>query len=93
LSKEKLKPLSIFLREKRRLAGLSQSAVAKKLGYTTPQFVSNWERGLAAPPISALRKISTLYKVPLEEMHRRTLEAMIEQVTEEVRTKFYGSVK
>ncbi|HEY8270411.1 MAG TPA: helix-turn-helix transcriptional regulator [Pseudobdellovibrionaceae bacterium] len=86
----KVSKLSAFLKDKRLLAGLSQGEVAKKLGYTSPQFVSNWERGLSDPPIRTLRKISTLYDVPLEEMHRVTLDATIQKVTEEIRKKFDG---
>lgn len=48
-----------FLREKRMKAGLSQKEVALGLGYTTPQFISNWERGLSNPPISSIRKLVT----------------------------------
>lgn len=53
----------IFLKEKRIAAGLSQMAVAVELGYTTSQFISNWERGLSKPPIKMFKKIAKLYKI------------------------------
>lgn len=49
-------------------AGLSQSTVAKKLGYSTPQFISNWERHLSLPPINAIKKMSKMYKEPAERI-------------------------
>jgi transcriptional regulator with XRE-family HTH domain len=44
-----MKTLASFLKERRIAAGLSQIDVSRKLGYTSAQFVSNWERGIAKP--------------------------------------------
>ncbi|MBC7371884.1 MAG: helix-turn-helix transcriptional regulator [Bdellovibrionaceae bacterium] len=81
--------LSKFLKEKRLEAGLSQGAVAKKLGYTSPQFVSNWERGLSQPPVATLRKIAQIYNISANDMFDVMLKATIEQVTTELTEKFY----
>lgn len=59
---EKLKKLRIE-------AGLSQRDVANKLGYSTPQFISNWERGISRPPVSALGTISSLYGESLDSLY------------------------
>ena len=48
----------------RETAGLSQQKVADALGYKTGQFLSNLERGRAAPPVSAIAALSFLYSVP-----------------------------
>lgn len=55
-----LEDLGLYFKEMRKKAGLSQVDVAQKLGYSSAQFVSNWERGLAAPP---LEKLSTIIKI------------------------------
>lgn len=47
----------------RRAAGLTQHEIAETLGYSTAQFVSNWERGVAAPPIDALPYLAGLFKI------------------------------
>src|SRR4030088_952625 len=57
-----------YLREKRENAQLSQGEVARKLDYSTAQFVSNWERGLAAPPADKLKKLVNLLEIPEEEI-------------------------
>ncbi len=57
-----------FLKEKRLTVGLSQGKVAKSLGYSSPQFVSNWERGLAAPPMVMLLKIIDLLSLDKKEV-------------------------
>ena len=56
--------LGIYLRRKRVLRGLTQSNVASKLGYGSPQFISNIERGIANVPLKSLRRIIDLYQVP-----------------------------
>lgn len=53
------------LREK---AGLTQREVSDALGYSTPQFISNVERGRCRFPIQKLPKIRKLYKVSADQM-------------------------
>lgn len=53
------------LREK---AGLTQREVSDALGYSTPQFISNVERGRCRFPIQKLPKIKKLYKVSADHM-------------------------
>lgn len=82
------KSLSDFLREKRRISGLSQMQVAKALGYGSPQFISNWERGLSEPPIGTLKTIAKLYSVPIDEMFEVVLKSTLKKVAEDLRAKF-----
>lgn len=81
--------LAKFLKDKRLIAGLSQGAVAKKLGYTSPQFISNWERGLSRPPVTTLRKIAQIYNIAPNEMFDVILKTTIGEVTAELTEKFY----
>lgn len=61
-------PLGTYLKDKRIQSGLTQSEVSTALGYTTPQFVSNFERGLCSPPLQALAILVSLYKINPEEL-------------------------
>lgn len=47
---------------------LSQLQVSKVLGYSSPQFISNFERGLCAPPIDKLKVLIKLYNLSAEDM-------------------------
>ena len=47
--------LGDYLKSKRENASLSQGDVAKKLKYTSPQFISNWERGISLALIRGVR--------------------------------------
>lgn len=73
--KEKFKLMADFLIACRLKAGFTQAEVAQKLGYTTPQFVSNWERALATPPLNTMAKIIRLYKIKPEAI----VEVILEQ--------------
>ncbi|HRO66342.1 MAG TPA: helix-turn-helix transcriptional regulator [Pseudobdellovibrionaceae bacterium] len=79
--------LANFLREARVEAGLSQIEVAKALGYSTSQFISNWERELAAPPVKILKRLGKLYGISSD----RLLEMLIEQSEETLRRQFRQS--
>ncbi len=79
--------LSEFLKNKRVEAGLTQSEVARKLGYSSPQFVSNWERGLARPPVFILRNLTKMYRVPAEQMFK----ALMSEVEGDLHKEFYSS--
>ena len=52
---ELFQKLGPFLKKARSKMGLSQRDVADKLGYTSPQFISNVERGLCSPPLKKLK--------------------------------------
>ena len=59
-----------FLKNAREASGLTQRDVSRALSYTTPQFISNWERGLANPPLDALAKLAELYSLKADELIR-----------------------
>ena len=76
------KSVGRFFKTARDRAGLTQMMLAKELGYTSPQFVSNWERGLCSPPFWALAKIVKLTKVPasaVKEVYMASFEKMVDK--------------
>jgi transcriptional regulator with XRE-family HTH domain len=72
--KELFKVLGDYLQSKRIKAGLSQGDVASKLGYSSPQFISNFERGLCAPPLNKLKLLVQLYELNGEEVVKLMLK-------------------
>jgi transcriptional regulator with XRE-family HTH domain len=79
-----------FLRANSRL---SQGKVAKKLGYSSPQFVSNWERGLSEPPIETLPKIASIYQVSLESLSEFYVQHRVHEFEKEIRAKLSKAPK
>lgn len=69
-----MRTMNEYLRQKRLESGLSQLDVARELGYSSPQFVSNWERGLVSPPLETISVLIDLYKISPSEVIDRILE-------------------
>ena len=79
--------LNDYLRERRIQSGLSQLDVAKKLGYASPQFVSNWERGLVTPPIETIGVLADLYEIPMGQVVDRILNETRTYLESELKSK------
>lgn len=76
-----------LLKKKRIEAGLTQSEVADMLGYTSSQFISNWERGLAKPPAFMLKSLAKIYKMDAKVL----LDMLLESVTKNIEREFHRS--
>ena len=85
--------LSEYLYEVRTHAQLTQNDVAQALGYSTPQFISNWERGLSHPPLDSLKKLAALYKISSDELFKIFLQTSIEHVEESLTKQFYKKAR
>lgn len=69
------KKLGDFLRDTRESSRLTQADVSQKLGYSSPQFISNIERGISVIPLKTLAKMVSLYKVNPEIVVRIILDS------------------
>ena len=68
LDKKSLKSIGQYLYDRRTKINKTQAAIAKKLGFESSQYVSNWERGLCPPPKEKLIVIAQEYEVPRSEL-------------------------
>lgn len=66
--------LGKFLKKSRIDAGLTQQEVSEKLGFSTAQYISNWERGMSTPPLQNLHTIVDLYNLDAEHFLKEILE-------------------
>ncbi len=53
---------------------LTQQAVANRLGMSSNQVVSQWERGCNVPLPSNQQALAVLYGVPYEELHEAVMQ-------------------
>jgi len=53
----------------RKQEGLRQIDVAERLGHTSADRISHWEKGLAVPGLVNLFKLSLIYKVAPQELY------------------------
>ena len=69
------KKLGTYLKDVRENADLTQADVSHKLGYTSPQFISNIERGISVVPLKTLARMVNLYKINPESVVKIILES------------------
>ena len=69
------KKLGQYLKDTREHARLTQADVSTKLGYTSPQFISNIERGISVAPVKTLARMVSLYKVRPEPVVKIILDS------------------
>jgi transcriptional regulator with XRE-family HTH domain len=53
---------------------MTQREVSVKLGYSSAQFISNFERGISSPPLKKLKDLIRLYGMPVEKVMSLVLE-------------------
>jgi transcriptional regulator with XRE-family HTH domain len=68
------------LRRFRRIAGLTQTEVAKKLGMRGTDRICLWEKGTAMPNSKNLLKLSLIYKIPPHELYIDYLPLLQEEL-------------
>ena len=73
-----------MLRFYRKQAGLRQVDVAAKLGFTSYDRISHWEKGYAFPSVTNLFRLSALYKVPASEMYKEYFKILETGLNSEV---------
>ncbi len=64
-----------YLKELREKSGMTQREVSLALGYSSAQFISNFERGIALPPLKKLKTLHVLYKGSMSKLIDLTLMA------------------
>lgn len=74
MQQELFKTLGTLLRESRERNGFSQKEISSRLGYSSPQFISNIERGLCAPPLNKLKDLIDVYELNPDKVVRLILK-------------------
>lgn len=49
--------ITAMLIKARKHQGLTQATVARKAGYRSSQYVSNWERGITTPSLKVVKRL------------------------------------
>lgn len=81
-----------YLRLLRSNARLSQGDVAKAMGYTSAQFVSNWERGLSVPPASAFEQLAKIFKTPYDDLAAKFIAFSLNNFETELNEKLFNKL-
>ena len=73
VKRTKTKGLSSFLRDARIETNFTQLEAAKSLGHATPQYISNFERGLCEPSLDIAVTLCELYGIPRDNLYKLML--------------------
>lgn len=77
-----------FIRKMRLEKEFSQAELAANLGYTSPQFISDWERGISSPPVKKLHELSVLLEVKVDVLFDLLVTLATEQLVENLSKEF-----
>lgn len=81
------KQLGRFLKKKRLSVGITQGELAKRLGFSSSQFVSNIERGVAVIPPSRVNDYSALIEVEPKELSKFVSNALNDKAVKRTTNK------
>lgn len=79
--------LGEYLQTMRSNASLTQREVSLALGYSSAQFISNFERGIAVPPLKKLKVLVKMYDMPVETVMDMILDAEREIMSSALKPK------
>lgn len=77
-----------FIKKTRMAKGLSQSELAQILGYTSPQFISDWERGVSSPPVKRLHDLAHVLGVKVDLLFNLLVTLATEQLITNLSKEF-----
>lgn len=68
----------------RESSGLSQNDVAEKLGFETPQMISNIERNISCYPIGSINKVASIFSVTPKEIKEEIFKFKVDKIREKL---------
>lgn len=80
--------LGVFIKNTRLTQGYSQAELATILGYTSPQFISDWERGVSSPPVKKLPELSKVLNVKVDILFNLLVTLATEQLVSNLSKEF-----
>ena len=80
------------IRTLRKNKGITQEDLAATLGYKSFTTVQKWEKGIAEPPLSVLRKLSELFRVELYDLTETDLSRQQPQTSRGISIPVLGKV-
>ncbi|MGZ3694759.1 MAG: helix-turn-helix domain-containing protein [Bdellovibrionota bacterium] len=83
--------LGEYLQKMRTKANLTQREVSLTLGYSSAQFISNFERGIAVPPLKKLKVLVKMYDMSPDTVMSLILDAEREVLVSALKPRIRAS--
>lgn len=80
--------LGQYLKQQRQECGLTQDQLAKGLGYKSPQFVSNWERGTCYPALETMPQIADALQISKKSLATMLVRVIATQTLENMHANY-----
>ena len=77
-----------IIKEKRAELKLSQEDITSFLKFSSPQYISNIERGVSPLPAKHVKKISNLLQIPSQLLENAAIEDLSDKYRKKVRNGF-----
>jgi transcriptional regulator with XRE-family HTH domain len=84
----KHKRIGDVLKAARLALGLSQADLANRLGYSSPQFVSDWERGYSSLPMKMLVRIAQELNLDRDKLFELLLDFSVERLRQNMLNEY-----
>ncbi|MBN8554365.1 MAG: helix-turn-helix transcriptional regulator [Deltaproteobacteria bacterium] len=78
--------LGEFFKKKREVLKKTQKEASDFLGYSSPQFISNFERGLCGLPLNKLKKLGDFYGISVKQLSKVIMDAYRRYLEQELKT-------
>jgi transcriptional regulator with XRE-family HTH domain len=75
--------ISSLIHQWRDLRSITQAQLAKKLGYSTSQFISNVERGICSFPVKKAKKLAKILDIPYDLLKTAYIADLSEELNQE----------
>lgn len=75
-----------LIKEARKHVRITQAQLAERLGYSSPQFISNWERGVARIPAQKFKPLSRI-------LGRNAVVRVIDMRVSTIRQRLISKIK
>jgi transcriptional regulator with XRE-family HTH domain len=85
----KFERLGSLIRDRRISKGMTQAELSAEFGYSSPQFISNWERGDCGPPLNILPKLAKILAITQKEI----VQIILDETKREIESNFHPSTK
>lgn len=77
--------LSLMIKEARQNKKLTQLQLAKKLGYTGPQFIHLIESGKSKVPMNVIAKLAEELDLPMDKILKDMVEQYVHRMEKEIK--------
>lgn len=70
-----------FFKKARENANMTQKEISDKLGYSTPQFISNVERGICLFPMAKVKEFVKVTKCSAKDLKKTYVDAYNKEIS------------